>query len=102
MQSGACDVRYILSPEQEIDGRPINSAVSGLTRQPQHRVSDTALCALGSNLADTFLHFLQAFADNADDVDGDWRIDGHEIEQLGLAPACFEGLGQCDSVGRIT
>ena len=101
MKRCADDVSQIFSPQRELDRPAIGRVVSGLACEPQYRMGDAPLCALRGEFAHPVLHLLQALADDTDDVDRDLRVTVDQVEQLVLAPARFQGVGERDCVGRI-
>src|SRR5580700_993772 len=64
-------------------------------------MSDSTLRPLRSELANPILRFLQAVTNDADGIDRNLRMTNHEVQQLGLAPTCFERLHHGSGVGRI-
>ena len=65
-------------------------------------MGDPPFDPLGGQFADAILRFLQALADNADKIEGDWGITVHQLQQLGFTPACLQSFDDRNRVGGIT
>ena len=70
-----------------------SSPAAGPADQPQESMGDAALHFLGRQLADTGMRLLQPLADRLQGVDGQYRVERHEIRPLGRHPGEDDALG---------